>query len=426
LRANRTHISNEKNYHGVVCMPTRLSPIVAVSLLAACGGGGGGSEVERVLDELSETSWHQSAAVADMTGDGVPDIVTVSHIWETDEAYLNVFVQQPGGSFGPKIEVPLGRGTTRRVEDVIVGDIDLDGLADVVVAHLGRTTAGVIPGREISVLLKSGMGASDFSLYQSYDVADNPFRLAMADLDIDGLPDLAVAADGGVFVLLQDGSNPGEFLNARRIDDGRARDLAIGDVNQDGLPDVLAAGGFGVHLLVNEISELGTFSLGGSWATPTWPSDMTMSDLNGDGRLDFAIGLSESDNFDHAGIAFRLQDPLLDGEFGAETQIDFLEVRTLGSLDSQDLNGDGRADLVAGVSNGPEGVSVAVQAASHSGFGDPILYHSSQDSGPWMAIIGQLGPDLRHDVVLAHSLNGVFVHFGEGVGTFQNAVMIGE
>jgi len=302
----------------------------------------------------------------------------------------------------------------------------LDGLTDVIVAHIGLTTAGVTHGREISIVLKNGIGGGDFSPYESYDVADNPYRLAVADLDLDGLPDLTVAADGGTHLLLQDGGNPGDFLNAIRIDSGRARGLAIEDFNDDGLPDVLIAGEFGVRLLANEITNVGSFTPSGTWTTPTWPSDIAIGDFNGDQRLDFAVALSQSDAFDHSSIVYRFQDTVVHGQFGAELEVTFQLVRTLGSLEAQDLDGDGLADLAAAVLNGPSQSTLAVLIANQAGFEMPTLYSGPEDSGPWMAAIDQLGPDDRHDAVLAWSTSGVFVHHGEGAGTFGDAQKIGE
>lgn len=416
-----------KSGAGYVDRRLAVGAVVLVGILSAIAtGGSGGSDVERALEELDEAVWHQSAAVADMDGDGIADIVTVSHILETNETFLNVFLQRAGGSFAPKIAISLGQGRTRRVEDVVVSDLNLDGLPDVIVAHIGLTGAGVTHGREVSVILKDGIGGGDFSPYRSYDVADNPYRLDVVDLDLDGLPDLAVAADGGTHLLLQDGGNPGSFLEVRRIDSGRARGLAVADFTDDGLPDVLTAGEFGVRLLANDITDAGSFTPSGTWTTPTWPSDVAIGDLNGDQRLDFAVALSQSDTFDRSGVAYRLQDSMVHGQFGAEQEVTFQSVRTLGSLQAQDLDGNGLADLAAAVLNGPDQTTMAVLIANQAGFGIPTLYSGPEDSGPWMAVIDQLGPDDQHDAVLAYSVRGVFVHYGEGAGTFAGARKIGE
>ncbi|HEY5645658.1 MAG TPA: VCBS repeat-containing protein [Pseudomonadales bacterium] len=405
-------------------MPGRPFILIAAAVLTGCGGGG--SDVDRIIDVTLGADYHRAAAAMDANGDGLQDIVSVSHILNTNDAYLNVFTQAVGGDFSPKIRISLGDGSTRRVEDVVTADLDLDGLPDAVVAHLGLTTAGVTPGREVSVLLKDGVGAADFAPYRSYTVADNPYRLAVADLDMDGLPDIAVASSGGTHVLFQDGGDPGRFLDAVRVDAGQARGVAIDDLTGDGLPDVVAAGAFGVRLMANDSVLPGTFVPAGSWPTPTEAGDLVLADINADGALDFAVALSRSDTFDRAGIAYQLQDPVFPAQFGAQVEVTFPGVRYVSSLDADDLNGDGRVDLVAAVSGPPDEPAIAVLIADPVGLRAPAFYDSTEPLGPWMALIAQLGPDDIADVVLAYSTSGVHVHYGTGNGVFEDAVKIGD
>jgi hypothetical protein len=362
-----------------------------------------------------------------MNGDGLADIITVSHTQEETRAVVNVFVQQPGGGFAPKQEASLGTGAAFRVEDLKVSDLNLDGQPDVVVAHRGGTAAGSAGGNRISILLKNGLGATDFGAASTYEVGANPSRSAVGDLDLDGLPDIAVATADGLDLLRQNGGHSGRFLAAVRVDDIWTQDVAIGDVNNDGVPDLVGAGELGVRVFVNDISNPGSFLMPDSWSTSTWPSALTLNDFNGDGRQDFAIVFSVSDSFNRAGVSSRLQDAVDDAEFGADREVTYSDVRTLFSIDSADLNGDGQADVVVGVTNGPDDVSIAVQLASAAGdLSPPVYYRRPGTSGPWRAVIGQLGPDELHDVVLADSLNGVSVHYGTGGGRFRAGVRIGE
>jgi hypothetical protein len=399
--------------------------MLLVTLMSGCGGGGGPG-VQDILDEVLGSPSHQAAAIEDMDGDGMADIVTVSHILDSNEAFLNVFPRRAGGRFAPAVQTRLGTGTTRRVADVVIDDLDMDGLPDAVVAHLGLTSAGTTPGREISVMLKRGFGAGDFEAYESFVVGDNPQRIAVGDLDMDGLPDIAVAARGGTSVLIQNGGDPGRFFAPIRIDAGRAWDVAIGDVDNDGLPDVLSAGDFGVRLLVNQLNDPGNFVIAGTWSTLTGPTGVALNDFNGDGRLDFAIAFSVTDSFDRAGTAYRLQDGVADGEFGAEVEVPYAGTRTLGSPMSEDLDGNGFADLIVPVFNGSSNVSLAVQMARADGFDPVTTFRSSEELGALAAAVGQLGPDDVADVVLAFGLSGVFVHYGEAPGSFGEAVKIGE
>ena len=392
-------------------------------LLLGCGGGGGGGRttVERILDDTLGVPWHQWAQVADMDSDGNPDIVTVSHIPDNDRAAVNVFVRQPGGTY-QKQTVTLGSQPRDRVSHVLVVDLNVDGLPDVVASHIGFTAAGSTPGRFVRVLLKSGQAAIDFEPPVAYAVGDNPVIAAAGDVDLDGLPDIAVATHSGVDLLLQDGGNPGRFLAARRISSASAAAVRIADMNGDGLPDLLSAGDGGVRLFVNDLNEPAAFRSSSLWPVSSWPCGITVGDFNADGWLDFATCHTVSDTVAQSSVARRLQDPLQPGTFGANVELSHGQSLSVSSIDSADLNDDGRDDLVIAIGNGLDGVSIGVHLAAPSGaFESADYFNDGAVSGPWSASIGQLGPDDLHDVVLAHALDGVYTHPGNGDGSFEQA-----
>ena len=137
---------------------------------------------------------------------------------------------------------------------------------------------------------------------------------------------------------------------------------------------------------------------------------------------------STSDSFDRTGVATRLQHPSANAHFSVfADEVPYPAARTLFSIDAEDLNGDGHEDVVVAVTDGEEGVSIGVQLADGEGnFPPPTYYRTGLTTGPWSAVIAQLGPDGLPDVVLAHALNGVYVHYGLGDGRFRQGVKIGE
>ena len=64
-----------------------------------------------------------------------------------------------------------------------IGDLDGDGVPDLVTANSG-------PGN-VSVLLGNGDGT--FQSQQAFGVGSGPFSVAIGDLDGDGVPDLVTA-----------------------------------------------------------------------------------------------------------------------------------------------------------------------------------------------------------------------------------------
>ncbi|WP_456846571.1 S8 family serine peptidase, partial [Cellulomonas sp. P5_C6] len=127
-------------------------------------------------------------AVADVTGDGVPDVVRNSRVGSAVQVD-----SWSGAGFGPSALYPTAFNAMPYT--VAVADFDLDGRQDVVAAGFGvlsyfpQTSAGTLGAAEVSVLRSSGSLANG--------------ALAVADLDADGAPDAALSIADGVIAMHQ-------------------------------------------------------------------------------------------------------------------------------------------------------------------------------------------------------------------------------
>src|SRR5690349_20832359 len=182
-----------------------------------------------------------------------------------------------------------------------VHDLNGDGHLDVVTANRDGDTATVLLGD----------GAGGFSSIVSYPVSTSTFRdpvnLAIADFDENGAPDIAVAdsqssielgGPGGVFLLLGDGTGAFEAGTPLSVGQfGQPCDVAAGDLNGDGHSDIVTG-----NALVNDMSVLlgrgdGTFESPVQYAMGEYiqfsvPVSIHLADLDGDGDLDVAAGMS--------------------------------------------------------------------------------------------------------------------------------------
>ncbi|MGC1435775.1 MAG: VCBS repeat-containing protein, partial [Terriglobales bacterium] len=188
-----------------------------------------------------------AVAVADVNGDGIPDLVVAN--WCTDStcvaSSVGVLLGKGDGTFQPA--VPYGSGGLY-ADSVAVADLRGTGKLDIVVGNCGFpkiSTCDLASQGNIGVLLNNGDGtfpatATSYSLGPNIGAAS----VAIADLG-NGTLDLIVAAGSAtsstVDVLV--GNGDGTFKAAVPYDSGgfTALSVAVADVNGDNKPDVVVA-----------------------------------------------------------------------------------------------------------------------------------------------------------------------------------------
>ena len=186
--------------------------------------------------------------------------------------------------------------------------------------------------------------------------------------------------------------------------------LAAGDFTVDGKPDLLAVCGFQPTIWVLPGLGSGQFAPGISTQLPQLAlvgfaegtfQGMAVADFNRDGKLDVALALSNND----------LSNPNLEvmlgkgnGAFQPPTAV--LTTGMPVSVVAADMNGDGKPDLVVAVSQSPNGLSLLLVLAGDGkgAFQQPMSYTLPAEAGVGSTAVADVNRDGIPDVVVATAI----------------------
>jgi hypothetical protein len=234
-----------------------------------------------------------------------------------------------------------------------------------------------------------------------------PWAVAVADFNLDGTPDVAIAdlTANVVQALLGDGLGavlpPSPPVGVAAMPTA----LATGDFNRDGIPDLVSANASGsVQIVIGNGN--GTFVALAPFPLVGNPQDVVAGDFNRDGFLDAAVAAS-------AGFVHLVLGNGAGGWLGANT---FGVVFQASSLAAGDLDLDGDLDVVVG-----DAASPALRTLI--GDGGPNLFPQPLFPGPLpfttSVVLADFDSDGRLDLGTTGLGNtGVAAALGDGAGGF--------
>lgn len=136
-------------------------------------------------------SSHHGLETFDLNGDGYPDLVSANKNSHDVSVLRNLGNIAPG-SFSTAQTFSIGAG--RYPVDLAIGDVDGDGRPDILTANSWQNhpnPPGDLVPTDISVIY--GLPGGSFSAPEFFPVDLTPFAILVADLDGDGLLDVATA-----------------------------------------------------------------------------------------------------------------------------------------------------------------------------------------------------------------------------------------
>ena len=368
-------------------------------------GDGSGGFVAAASSPIAVGNSPEDLSLVDLNNDGELDVATANANSDDISVLLGDgsagFSESPGSPF----PVAADAGSTRSID---FGDFDEDGNIDLI--------ASSSRDGQVSILQGDGTGGFAAAAESPYTVFTSPQSLNVGNLDSDGLVDVLVVHNTRLSIL--SGNGDGGLSESPRspiLFGSNPREAEIADFDEDGKNDLAILRSSQNEALVlkgtgsGQFSTLGVFPLDGN--TP--PVALLADDLDADGNADLVTV--------HGGSPGEISVLLGNGEggFTSADNSPFLVGVFPGAVTSGDANLDGNTDLF--IANGFLADNIIVLLGDGAGDFVPAANSPfPAGDRPWSVAATHVDGDNQLDLVVANRQSSdVVLLLGDGTGDFS-------